>query len=141
MEEKKWAEGVPLGLGQKLTNMVLVSLSPSSVCNGIYRHLSFLQARAPDGQLIVNFDPVLHEAVTEAYHLSRPPLSMRIPPVIKSLIKTMDKEELRDRRASLELVMQVYRDIQRGMSKEERLLLHSKLEQVEAVSACITSAQ
>lgn len=88
----------------------------------------------------MNFDTVLHEVVTEAYHLSRPPLNVRIPPVVMSLIKNMNKEELRDRRASLELVMQVYRDTQTGMSKEERLLLHSKLQHVETVSTCISPA-
>ena len=81
----------------------------------------------------MNFDPILHEVVTEAHYLSRPPLGVRVPPVIRSLIKGMNKEELRDRRASLELVMQVYRDVQTGLSEEERLLLHSKLQQVETV--------
>lgn len=81
----------------------------------------------------MNFDPSLHEVVAEAYYLSRPPLNMRMPPVIKSLLKGMNKEELRDRRVSLELVMQAYRDIQTGMNEEERLLLHSKLQQVETV--------
>ena len=92
------------------------------------------QAKGPDGQLVVNFDPVLHEVMEEAHHLSRPPLSMRMPPVIRSLMKGMNKEELRDRRAALELVMQTYRDIEAGMREEERVLLHSKLQQVKTVN-------
>ena len=32
-----------------------------------------LQAKESSGQLMVNFDPVLHKVVSEAYHLSRPP--------------------------------------------------------------------
>ena len=97
-----------------------------------------MQVRAPDGCLSVNFDPVLHEVVTEAHYVSRPPLGLRVPPAIKSLIKGMNKEELRDRRASLELVMQVYRDVQTGLSEEERLLLHSKLQQVETVCTILS---
>ena len=86
---------------------------------------------------MVNFDPVLHKVVSEAYHLSRPPLSMRMPPIIKLLMKGMNWIDLRNRRASLELAMQVYRDVLTGMSDEERLLLHDKLQQAEIVSTSL----
>lgn len=56
-----------------------------------------------------------------------------MPPAIKVLKKAANLEELRDRRASLELVLQVYRDTQAAMSEEERLLLHGKLQQIHTV--------
>ena len=128
-------EGVPVGLSQRLTDVVLVSLrhcpSPTPT---LYIFCCLCdQAKGPDGELVVNFDQTLHTLLCEARHLSHPPLSVRMPPAIKSLTKTTDLEELRDRRASLELVMQIYRDIQAGMSDEERLLLQGKLQQIHKV--------
>lgn len=97
-------------------------------------HLQLVQVKAPDGQMRVNFDPTLHEVLLEAHHLSRLPLTIRMPPVIKSLMKSMNKEELRDRRASLELVMQVYQDLQSSMNEKERMLLHTKLLKIDTVN-------
>ena len=62
---------------------------------------------------------------------------MRMPPIIKLLMKGMNWIDLRNRRASLELAMQVYRDVLTGMSDEERLLLHDKLQQAEIVSTSL----
>ena len=137
-EEKKWMDGVSLGLSHKLKDMVLVSSTDTHV---LKLHIaSFAQVKTPNGQLSVNFDPALHDVISEAHHLSRPPLSVRMPPVIKSLMKGMNEEELHDRRSSLELVMQVYRDLQSSMKDEERLLLYSKLQQIDTVSIYTCSA-
>ena len=95
------------------------------------------QCKSPDEQLVVNFDPELHRLLEEVHHLSRPPLSVKMPPVIRSLLKKVKRTELKERRASLELVVRTYTDIQREMRQEERPLLHSKIQQVETVSACI----
>ena len=150
-EGMKWMESIPLGLDHKLKNMVLVSPYIYYIIHRMYNNMSvfalmcswykpsnntqilFLQAKAAGGELIVNFDSTLHEVLSEVHYLSHPPLSLRMPPVIKSLMKDMNQKEMYDRRASLELVMQVYRDVQTGMSEEEKLLLHSKLQQVEKV--------
>ena len=56
-----------------------------------------------------------------------------MPPAVKVLKKAANLEELRDRQASLELVLQVYRDTQAAMSEEEKLLLHGKLQQIHTV--------
>ena len=69
----------------------------------------------------------------EARYLSHPPLSVRMPPVIKSLMKKVNREGLRDRRASLELVVQIYRDTLAGVSEEEGLLLQEKLQEIHKV--------
>ena len=109
--------------------------SPESLrLNTLLNHfLLSPQAKAPDGELVVNFDPLLLQVIQEVHHLSCPPLNMRMPPVIKSLMKAVNEGEVRDRHMSLELVMQTYRDIQAGMKEEERVLLHNTLQQVEIV--------
>ena len=85
----------------------------------------------------MNFDQTLHEVLCEARHLLRPPLSVRMPPTIKSLMKRVNNEGVWERYVSLELVVQIYRDTLAVMNDQERLLLQGKLQETQKVCACI----
>ena len=87
---------------------------------------------------MVNLDPTLQEVLREAHCLSHPPLSVRLPPVVRHLMRSVNPQELGERYASLGVVVQAYHDLEEGLSDVDRLLFQHQLQQAESVSSSIT---
>ena len=93
------------------------------------------QTRSPEGQLVVNFDPTLREVLQEIRYMTRPPLSVALPPAAQQLLKGVEGVELGVRITSLGVVVQAYNELWAGLSEVDQLLFHHKLQQVDNVSA------
>ena len=82
----------------------------------------------------MNLDPELHEVLAEAHTLSRPPLSVRLPPVVRTLVRSINVRELRDRQRGVVLLAQAYNALCESLSEVDTQLFQHKLQLVENVS-------
>ncbi len=67
------------------------------------------------------------------YYLQRPPFDVRLPDVIRSLIRNTDPAVLRTNAARLETVVSQYNSIIRSISVIEKPLFEAKVEAIEQV--------
>ena len=90
---------------------------------------------AEDGlpELKVNIDSRLHQILKEVHHLQRPPLEIRLPDVIRSLIRNTDPALLQTNAVRLSTVVSHYNKMTRTIDDIEKPLFDIKLFKIEQV--------
>ena len=91
---------------------------------------------AEDGlpELQVNMDSSLQKILKEVYHFQRPPLELRLPDVIRLLIRNTDPLLLQANATRLSTVASQYNRMIRIISSIEKPLFEMKLYRIEQVS-------
>ena len=84
-------------------------------------------------ELRVNIDSRLHQILKEVHHLQRPPLKIRLPDVIRSLIRNTDPALLQTNAVRLSTVVSHYNKMIRAISDIEKPLFDMKLFKIEQV--------
>ena len=90
---------------------------------------------AADGlpEVEVNIDSNLQKILKEVYHFQRPPLELRLPDVIRLLIRNTDPLLLQANATRLDTVASQYNRMIRMISNIERPLFEIKLYSIEQV--------